>query len=1570
MSKKITSVLVLLTALLLTLPSQAQIQNQAFTPVKKKAVTEMQGQRKTLKVKPADATVQANAAPARTAEEKKLSFLEEQYLIDKAAKEAETPAPAWNWAKQTAPKFVTKSDLIKPLNFRGNLASTHKVKPFVGNDITSAASNRAATTNAYGIITAPDEGESKFYTRAGTAYYASSNQVYSAAQSGTVEIVEAADGTVYIKDIISRYSQGTWVKGTKAGNTITVAAGQPVQYNANYSTTLGVYWGNYDESTDNGWNKQAGDITFTVDEAAGTISLVGSNQDLYVGIFWDDDDSFAGYGDYETVWTLDEGYVPPSEELVELPAGATVETWYREQTNATSTGSTAVTGDAKVAIVDNEVYISGMFTQFPDAWIKGTIEGTTVTFAGGQFIGYYGGTTPIWAFGTDGNALTDFTATYDAAAKSLVADNDLLANGAADRIYYLQWIEGLSLYAEQPAPAQIDELPYSNDFSDATLTKHFTVIDANGDGTTWGASSGSFAISYADANDDWLVSPAIKLVAGKKYHVALDSWVRSAGYPETFEVKAATEASAEALAAGTTVIASQAISNSAAQTFENNEFTVAETGYYYIGIHNTSYDAWAQYVDNFLIEAAPITAPYSADLTQAGAIDDFSVIDNNGDGTTWAWTATNGIYYSYNSNNAADDYLILPIKLEAGKNYNVVVTAAAAASSYPEKFEVVAGKTGTVAGLTTTVIPETTVDVTANTEYAGTLTTDEAGTYYVAIHATSAADMYQLRLKKLVIEVGAEPTAPAAVSDLAVTAGAEGALQATLTFTAPATAVNGSALSGTEDVKIYRDDALVNTLTAVAPGSAQTWTDTEVTTGTVTYYVVAANESGDGQKSQKVSVYVGEDQLADVENVVAAATPSSIAFSWNEATGLNGGYVDLANVEYNVWSLAIEAGYFGNYLVEDQILKTVTGETTATIDYDTMTGEQEYKYFGVSAANAAGETDPVTNYAYVLVGAPDELPIEENFTGNSLHYNWDTNGGLGVDTDTSDGDGSALKLYNNGNSADVFFVLPKVNLNPAGNPTLMFDVKAGVGVDKVIAYGAVAGGEAVDLAEFNVTDEYTTVKAPLNSIKGGAYASVGIRANIPTASLQQYEDYVLIDNIKIVDLLEYNLNINVTAPSNVNVGETATVKATVRNVGEFAASGYTVIIKAGDKELLNETVNEELASFATKELTAELETSIFDEATSVEITASVVYANDLDEDDNEASAVVTLKASAAAGPSNVAAEEDAENPGNINVTWNAPDNATQAVVEDFASYENGADETGELGDWTLINANGHTKGGIFEDVTLASDGQVRAWQVFNLATYGGDNSAFAGPDGDVDNNYLISTYNLEDSAYPGNDDWLISPSLPGVAQSVSFDVKAFNDYGPQTYQVLYSTTDNQPESFTLIEEVEDNGNAWNNVSYNLPEGTTYFAIRNVTGGDSGFILAVDNITFTVGGGEVDHYNIYLDEEQVAQVGVDGEEITVNAEALHRAAAALSYTIAGVEPGEHKVAVTVVYTNGQESSPVAAGTNTVVTGIVKLLIEGQPVDIYTIDGKLVRQQTTNLNGLSGAYIINGKKVILK
>ena len=44
--------------------------------------------------------------------------------------------------------------------------------------------------------------------------------------------------------------------------------------------------------------------------------------------------------------------------------------------------------------------------------------------------------------------------------------------------------------------------------------------------------------------------------------------------------------------------------------------------------------------------------------------------------------------------------------------------------------------------------------------------------------------------------------------------------------------------------------------------------------------------------------------------------------------------------------------------------------------------------------------------------------------------------------------------------------------------------------------------------------------------------------------------------------------------------------------------------------------------------------------------------------------------------------------------------------------------------------------------------------------------------------------------------------------------------------------------------------------------------------------------------------------------------------------------------------------------------------MQLTIGGEPVDVYSIDGKLVRKNATNLNGLKGAYIINGKKYVVK
>lgn len=1817
MGKRIVSFLLVAAAVLLAIPAGAQ------TVVAKKAVH-------SAAMKAPKAIQAKEAAFARAAEAKaneKLVVAEGKQFASAVAAQAAQVRPSksdahlggvvysWPTAPKT-PAYVSRSGIIgNGKTPCGTLPNLRKMELFqqVGTTGVSArakAQRKAPTKDDHGIITDPGEGVTKYYNRAGTAFYVSNNSVYNEDQSGIVTILEAEGGKVYIKDPVSHYAQAAWVEGTKDGNTITVAAAQPLAWNSNYSATLSLNWANVQATqTGNTYVRGEGDITFTVDDEAGTITLDGSSQDKIIAVFWDDDNSWSGYGDYSTVWTLNTEYEPASTDPIVLPDGAEVQNWY-----ADGTGSAAVPTDVMVAFVGNEVYISGLTSNFPDAWIKGTLDGTTVTFSKFQFVGMYSSTMPIWAVGADSqtSALQDFTMTYDSEAQTLALDAGQLIvfNAAEDRMYYLSYIESLTIYAEEPAPSVIETLPYVNSFDDAADQKHFKIIDANEDGRTWNWYSGMARYTYSSTNqgDDWLVSPAIKLVAGKKYAFSIAAHAQTASYPERLEVKAAKENTAEALAAGTEVLPSTDVTTPGFVTYENNEFTVAESGYYYIGVHAISdADNYYLYVDDFVLDAAPITAPYVADFTTEAPFGEFFVIDNNEDGKTWTWSASNFANYSYSSSLAADDYLVLPIKLEASKSYNVTVNAAN--SGYPEKFEVKVGKEATVEGLSTVAIAETEVTSTEFTDFSGSFSTDEAGTYYVAIHATSDADQFRLKVKTLTIEVGAagnapaavnnlvvtptpnkveativfdapttsvdgnemtenltkidvlrdgvviesvadvapgsertivdneekgltvgthkyqvipynangigqkseevsilvsaalsvpytfdltvdqtglftiidnngdgktwsfsssigtmysydstnpgddylvspafnleagksykvvvnaktynasyterfevkvgkvataeglnitvigptevssteaddfegeftadeagqyfiaihaisdpdnwrlvvnsltvekglEPTAPAA-PELAVTPAAEGAKSALIQVTAPSMTIGGDELT-TENltkIEILRDNELLTTLN-VLPGNVAEYTDTEVPDTLHTYQAIPYDKDGNpGQKSAKVTVYVGVDSPADVKNFhVKSTTATSITFAWDAATGAHGGYVDPATMKYEISTLKIEQSIFGSYLVVDQTIADVTGQTELTIDFPVDEGEQASQYFGISANDGKAATDPTLAYSQLLVGAPLNIPLFESFEGTSVHYAWSCNGGMGVSTNASDEDGVALKLYNNGNGEQVYFMLDKVNLELVTNPTLLFDVRS-ESTDKVYGIGSKDGGEIITLAEANVTADYTTVKVPLNSISDAErYSTVGLLANIETQSVNQYEDTLIIDNIRIVDLCQYDLAIDMKADTTVQAGSNAKITVKVTNNGENAAEGYTVIVKAGSKVLLDQTVDEALQPFKSTEFETEMPTTIFTEEGDVNILALVSFASDQVEENDMSTATICVKTSKAAQPTDLAAEKS-QTSDEVTLTWTAPDTSASQQEEDFSDYENGANATGAIGNWTLVNANGGTKGSLFEDLELPSHGKTTAWEVFNLATYGGNSDAFAGADGNVDNNYLVSLYNATSDGYQDCDDWLISPELPGVAQTLTFDVKAFNDYGAQTYQVLYSTTGKETTDFTLIQEVADNGGAWSTVSYELPEGTKYFAIRNITDGDNGFVLAVDNIKYLAGGSEPVGYNVYVDEEFVKTT----TETTA--------------TVEFIQSKTYKFSVTAVYPGEVESKPVSV-TIDLTTGIDQLMATGKSVRVYSLDGKYIGTMSNTKSLKKGTYIIDTKKVVLK
>ena len=258
--------------------------------------------------------------------------------------------------------------------------------------------------------------------------------------------------------------------------------------------------------------------------------------------------------------------------------------------------------------------------------------------------------------------------------------------------------------------------------------------------------------------------------------------------------------------------------------------------------------------------------------------------------------------------------------------------------------------------------------------------------------------------------------------------------------------------------------------------------------------------------------------------------------------------------------------------------------------------------------------------------------------------------------------------------------------------------------------------------------------------------------------------------------------------------------------------------------------------------------------------------------------------------------------------------------------------------------------------TLAPPAAVRlgrqyapmGWMPFNITKLGfPDDFAHSG------SQVMLSLCIVPDGGVTQTDHWLISPLLPGTEQPLSFYLRTItNEYGYESFEVLASQTDNQPASFTLVEQFMTDATQFEYVSTTLPEGTKYFAIRHTSNDVFGIML--DDMTFTYGS-QITGYNIFVDGVLVATV--EGGETT--------------YTVPGntITGGDHEFSVSVLYANGQESKPVSV-TATSTTAINFVTAEGKAFDVFTLDGKLVRSQTRSLSGLSGVYIINNRKVVVK
>ena len=178
-----------------------------------------------------------------------------------------------------------------------------------------------------------------------------------------------------------------------------------------------------------GYNSGLAPLSFSYDADLDFYSALGLA--LYNG----SDKSLDYYG-YMTGMTI--GSLPAT---VTPPAGLQTIDLVATGTRGTENGSVTYEQPVKVGIDGTDVYVQGLFATLPDAWVKGTIAGTTVTFP----VQYMGkgpnGLVYLSGFGEEGPVDVVFNITGE---NEFTSAGYILENaGASEIMYYAYYSPGL-----------------------------------------------------------------------------------------------------------------------------------------------------------------------------------------------------------------------------------------------------------------------------------------------------------------------------------------------------------------------------------------------------------------------------------------------------------------------------------------------------------------------------------------------------------------------------------------------------------------------------------------------------------------------------------------------------------------------------------------------------------------------------------------------------------------------------------------------------------------------------------------------------------------------------------------------------------------------------------------------------------------------------------------------------------------------------------------------------------------------------------------------------------------------
>lgn len=971
-----------------------------------------------------------------------------------------------------------------------------------------------------------------------------------------------------------------------------------------------------------------------------------------------------------------------------------------------------------------------------------------------------------------------------------------------------------------------------------------------------------------------------------------------------------------------------------------------------------------QAVSSNTIVKGSVEPPFSCTFDSGDDMNQFTVIDANGDGTQWHHDGDSGAaQMSYNMVMDMDDWLILPgIRMQGGKAYKFSVDVWCYGADYPERVEVLMGNGMNPADMTTVLVAPTDVADYNRTTCTAMINAAADGVYYIGIHGISDADRYVLYVDDISVSAAIAADVPMAVTNVTATPDPNGALSATVSFTTPTAKVSGEAVGTLNKATVSRaDGTVVGTVDAPEAGCTYSVTDTVAPAGNVTYSVVVTGEGGDSEPVT-ATVFVGFTVPAAVQyiNAVESST-GNVTLSWPAVTAdANGMTLPVGGVTYTVYQLDGDAR-----------VKIAEGLTEPTYTHAAVAqGQQTVIQYAVTAVTAAGEGQGAVS-DMLCVGTPYSTPFKESFANTELTYDWslitsnpshtivadvaDDNTVPGVSS--QDGDDGLLYFYGE-YVQDVAAIVSGMIAVPAEGPTRLSFYALGMSSD--------SGNEIVASVWCNGQETVLGTTVPLGNMTWvrTAYdlsAFAGKTIQLKLACVIKSQKYAFIDNITVATPHDCDLAlVKLNAPARVKAGDDIEMTAIIENLGLQEVAAYTVDFYMNG-QLLNSEAGVPLAPGVNGTVMSTVNTNALT-ADELEFHAVISYADDRDQANNSSATVkvgvVKPNLPAPTGLTGVLTD------GKVELSWDAC-NGTVAAGESFTEdFETAVTGAHEVEGWTMVDVDGKVVGGI-QNMTVPGITAGESKSSFLVFEAAGDFTAasYAAHSG---SKYLISMFNMDFSAVS---DWAVSPELSGNAQTISFWAKSYSSKYPEKIKVHYTTAEStDPADFVQVSEfgTKTVGDFWTEYSFDVPAGAKRFAIESCAA--DAFFLMLDDVTYERGGGmqNLRGYNVYYNGRQA------------NTDAVQANAYTHVPDVNGFD--NHTYNVTAVYDNG-ESRPSAAytvdfstvGNVAVGLNIVSLHNEiivtgaaGDDVTVVAVDGKQVAARSgvdsARIKVQSGIYLV--------